>query len=122
MIVALAALNEGIVDQESHIHCPGHYNLGSNRIHCWTWKNGGHGTVNLERAIAESCDVYFYHLALKIGSLKMVEMASRFELGQLTGIELSGEKKGLIPSPEWAKFRKGFFKQKGHYKIVVPFF
>lgn len=113
MIVALAALNEGIVDQESHIHCPGHYNLGSNRIHCWTWKNGGHGTVNLERAIAESCDVYFYHLALKIGSLKMVEMASRFELGQLTGIELSGEKKGLIPSPEWAKFRKGFFKQKG---------
>lgn len=113
MMVALAALNEGIVDQESHVHCPGHYDLGNHRIHCWTWRLGGHGIVNLERAIAESCDVYFYHLALKIGALKMVEMASRFELGQLTGIELSGEKKGLIPSIEWAKFRKGFFKQKG---------
>lgn len=113
MIVALAGLSEGMIDQDSHVHCPGHYDLGSNRFHCWTWKNGGHGTVNLERAIAESCDVYFYHLAFKIGSLKMVEMASRFQLGQLTGIELSGEKKGLIPSIEWAKFRKGFFKQKG---------
>ena len=113
MIVALAGLSEGIIDQDSHVHCPGHYDLGSNRFHCWTWKNGGHGTVNLERAIAESCDVYFYTLAFKIGSLKMVEMASRFQLGQLTGIELGGEKKGLIPSLEWAKFRKGFFKQKG---------
>ncbi len=113
MIVAMAGLSEGMIDQDSHVHCPGHYDLGSNRFHCWTWKNGGHGSVNLERAIAESCDVYFYHLAFKIGSLKMVEMASRFQLGQLTGIELSGEKKGLIPSVEWAKFRKGFFKQKG---------
>lgn len=113
MIVALAGLSEGMIDQNSHVHCPGHYDLGSNRFHCWTWKNGGHGTVNLERAIAESCDVFFYHLAFKIGSLKMVEMAARFQLGQLTGIELNGEKKGLIPTPEWAKFRKGFFKQKG---------
>lgn len=113
MMIALAALNEGIIDQQSHVHCPGHYDLGNHRFHCWTWKNGGHGTVNLERAIAESCDVYFYHLALRIGALKMVEMASRFQLGQLTGIELSGEKKGLIPNLEWARFRKGFFKQKG---------
>jgi penicillin-binding protein 2 len=113
MIIALAGLSEGIIDQHSHVHCPGHYDLGSHRFHCWTWKNGGHGTVNLERAIAESCDVYFYHLAFKIGSLKMVEMASRFQLGQPTGIELNGERKGLIPSLEWAKFRKGFFKQKG---------
>ena len=113
MIIALAALNEGIIDQNTKIHCPGHYDLGNHRFHCWTWKLGGHGTVNLEKAIAESCDVYFYHVALKIGALKMVEMASRFLLGQPTGIELNGEKKGLIPTPEWAKFRKGFFKQKG---------
>jgi penicillin-binding protein 2 len=113
MIIALSALNEGIIDQNTKIHCPGHYDLGNHRFHCWTWKLGGHGTVNLEKAIAESCDVYFYHVALKIGALKMVEMASRFLLGQPTGIELNGEKKGLIPTPEWAKFRKGFFKQKG---------
>lgn len=113
MMVALAALSEGIIDRNSHIFCPGHYNLGSHIFHCWTWKRGGHGTVNLERAIAESCDVYFYHVALKIGALKIVEMASRFQLGQFTGIELSGEKKGLIPNLEWARFRKGFFKQKG---------
>ena len=114
MIVALAGLKEGVIDRDSHVFCPGHYNLGSHVFHCWTWKRGGHGTVNLERAIAESCDVYFYHVALKIGALKIVEMASRFQLGQLTNIELDGEKKGLIPSLEWAKFRKGFFKQKGN--------
>ncbi len=113
MMVALTALSEGAVDQDIKVHCPGHYNLGAHRFHCWTWKTGGHGTVNLERAIAESCDVYFYHLALKVGALKMVEMAARFQLGQLTGIELSGEKKGLIPNLEWARFRKGFFRQKG---------
>lgn len=113
MMVALAALNDKAIDKDSQVFCPGHYKLGSHTFHCWTWNRGGHGTVNLEKAIAESCDVYFYQVALKIGALKMVEMASRFQLGQLTGIELSGEKKGLIPNLEWAKFRKGFFKQKG---------
>jgi len=69
--------------------------------------------MNLESAIAQSCDVFFYHVALQIGALKMVKMASRLGFGALTGIELGNEKKGLIPTPEWAKFRKGFFKQKG---------
>ncbi|MCE2716468.1 MAG: penicillin-binding protein 2 [Pseudomonadota bacterium] len=113
MMVALAGLYDKAIDRDTQVFCPGHFNLGSHTFHCWTWNRGGHGTVNLEKAIAESCDVYFYNVALKIGALKMVEMASRFHLGQLTGIELDGEKKGLIPSLEWAKFRKGFFKQKG---------
>ena len=113
MVVALAALSEGIIDQQSHVNCPGHYDLGNHRFHCWTWKTGGHGRMSLENAIARSCDVFFYHVALQIGALKIVEMASRLGFGELTGIELDGEKKGLIPTPEWAKFRKGFFKQKG---------
>lgn len=113
MIIALAGLNEGVIDQDTKIHCPGHYDLDTHRFHCWTWKTHGHGYVNLERAIAESCDVYFYNVAMKIGTMKMVEMASRFQLGQPTGIEIEGEKKGLIPNQEWAKFRKGFFRQKG---------
>lgn len=114
MVVAMAALKEGIINSETEFFCPGHYDLGSHRFHCWTWKTGGHGTVNLELAIARSCDTYFYHLALQLGSLKMVEMAQKFLLGQITGVELKSEKKGLLPTPEWAKFRKGFFKQKGN--------
>lgn len=112
MIVALAALKEGI-DPKNHVFCPGHYNLGNNRFHCWTWKTGGHGTVNLEDSIAQSCDVYFYHIALQLGALKIAEMAIKLGFGEITGIELLGEKKGLIPTPEWARFRKGFFKHKG---------
>jgi penicillin-binding protein 2 len=114
MIVALAALKEGVINSKTEFYCPGHYDLGSHRFHCWTWKLGGHGTVNLESAIARSCDTYFYHVALQIGALKMVEMAQKFLLGQATGIELKSEKKGLLPTPEWAKFRKGFFTQKGN--------
>ncbi len=113
MIVALAALKEGLIDPKNQVHCPGHYDLGKHRFHCWTWKIGGHGAVNLESAIAKSCDVYFYHVAMQIGALKISEMASRLGFGELTGIELFGEKKGLIPTLEWAKFRKGFFTQKG---------
>ena len=112
MVVAIAALSAGI-DPKNHVHCPGHFDLGNHRFHCWTWKTGGHGTVNLEDSIAKSCDVYFYHVALQLGALKISEMAMKLGLGEITGIELLGEKKGLIPTPEWAKFRKGFFKQKG---------
>lgn len=112
MVVALAALKEGI-DPKNHAFCPGHYDLGNHRFHCWTWKTGGHGTVNLEDSIAQSCDVYFYHIALQLGALKISEMAIRLGFGEITGIELLGEKKGLIPTPEWARFRKGFFKHKG---------
>lgn len=114
MMVAMAALKEGMIDSKTEFHCPGHYDLGSHRFHCWTWKLGGHGTVNLDAAIARSCDTYFYHVALQIGALKMVQMAQKFLLNQSTGIELKSEKKGLLPTPEWAKFRKGFFKQKGN--------
>ena len=94
MAVALAALERGVIDQHSGVHCAGHVTLGNNKFHCWSWKNGGHGNVDLERAIATSCDVYFYHIASLMGIDPIAAMARRLGMGEITGIEIPGEKAG----------------------------
>jgi penicillin-binding protein 2 len=103
MIVALAALQAGIVDKNTSHHCPGHYDLGNHRFHCWSWRHGGHGAVNVQSAIAQSCDVFFYNVAPLLGVDAIASMARRFGLGELTGIEIAGEKAGLVPTKEWKK-------------------
>jgi penicillin-binding protein 2 len=65
------------------------------------WKKEGHGNVNIITAIAESCDVYFYDLAYRLGIEKMHSTLSKFSFGQKTGINLPTEKRGILPSPEW---------------------
>ncbi|CAO5676948.1 MAG: Peptidoglycan D,D-transpeptidase MrdA [Holosporales bacterium] len=101
MIVALAALKKGIINEQTTFSCCGEFDFKNHTYHCWNWKNGGHGSVNLERALAQSCDVYFYQLALKLSVDDIAEMANAFGLGSLTGIEIPNERKGLIPTKKW---------------------
>jgi penicillin-binding protein 2 len=99
-MTAMAALEAG-VDPSYSVFCPGFFNLGNLSFHCW-WK-GGHGTLDMLGGIKHSCDVYFYDLARKIGIDTLAGMARRFGLGQPTGIDLPGEKVGLIPDTAWKK-------------------
>lgn len=105
MIVALAALEAGVITPEYSTFCAGHTTLGKHRFHCW--KRGGHGKVNLQQSIEQSCDVYFYDIARKVGIDKIAEMANRFGLGVPLGLDLYGERKGLIPSTSWKQAVRG---------------
>lgn len=106
MVVALAALEEGIVAKNFHANCKGYVEIGSHRFHCWH-KWGGHGSVGFERALSESCDVFFYELAPKLGADRIAKMAHKLGLGSETGIEILGERAGLIPTPQWQQQTRG---------------
>ncbi len=108
MIVALAGLNSGSIDANTAFHCPGHYDFHDHRFHCWNWRLGGHGHVNLAGAISQSCDVYFYSLAGSglLGVDTIAATAKEFGLGAPTGIELFGEKHGLVPTKSWKRIVK----------------
>lgn len=99
MLVGLAALEAGTMTPDTRVFCPGHMDFGNNTFHCW--KKGGHGTMNMASAIEESCDVYFYEAARRTGVDKVAEMAKRLGLGEFTGIDLTGERRGLIPTRAW---------------------
>ncbi|TWA66010.1 peptidoglycan glycosyltransferase [Azospirillum brasilense] len=100
-VVALAALESGIISRNHSVFCPGHMDLGDHRFHCW--KKGGHGTVDVVGALRHSCDVWFYDVSRRIGIDRIAEMANRFDMGQLTGLDLPHERPGLIPSIDWKK-------------------
>ncbi len=99
MMVAVAALETRAITPEQRITCPGHFELGEQRFHCW--RRGGHGAMNLHDALKNSCDVYFYELARRVGIDRLAPMCRRFGLGEPTGTDLPGERPGLIPSREW---------------------
>jgi len=99
LIVAAGALEEGIITPDTKIHCNGSFKLGNRSYHCW--KKQGHGSVNLHRALVESCDVYFYTVGKMLGVDKIAKYAKMFGLGDLTGIELAHERKGLVPTRDW---------------------
>ena len=101
MIVALAALEEGVITPRSRYFCSGHMEVGDGRFHCW--RREGHGHVDLERGIAESCDVYFYEIARKIGIDTIAKMAERFGLGTKLALDVPGERSGLIPTKSWKR-------------------
>ena len=98
MIVALAALKAGI-STDYRVFCPGHMTLGRARFHCW--KRHGHGWVDMIRSIQHSCDVYFYDISRKIGVDNIADMARKFGLGEPSGIDLKGERGGVIPTRDW---------------------
>jgi penicillin-binding protein 2 len=99
IITALAALSEKVVTPDSVFYCSGSFFFGNRRYGCW--KRGGHGAVNLHRALMESCDVYFYNVGQKLGVDALARYAQRFGLGRETGIELEHEKAGLVPTSDW---------------------
>jgi len=111
LIVAAAALEEGLITPDTSFNCNGAFELGNRAYKCW--QKHGHGRVNLHRAIVESCDVYFYNVGKLVGVDKLAEYARGFGLGQLTGIDLPREKSGLIPTKEWKQSRFGEAWQMG---------
>ncbi|HFD80180.1 MAG TPA: penicillin-binding protein 2 [Gammaproteobacteria bacterium] len=101
--VALGGLEQGITTAHAHTYCPGFYQLPGKARKYRDWKRWGHGTVDLVSAIAQSCDVYFYDLALSMGIDRLHEFLSLFGFGQRTGIDIKGELPGLLPSREWKR-------------------
>lgn len=101
MIVALAALQAGVATASTRRQCTGHYEFGDRRFHCW--EKDGHGWLDMEQAIAHSCDVYFYDLALQTGIDAIHDMAKKFGLGEALGLGLEGEKKGVMPNRDWKR-------------------
>ncbi len=99
MIVALAALEAGIITERSTKRCTGSIEFGGRKFHCW--KEQGHGSLALVDAITQSCDVYFYEIAREVGVDRIADTARRFGLGTVFGIEIPGEKAGLVPTRQW---------------------
>ena len=99
MVTALAALEEGVIGPDETVHCPGHLEVSGRRFHCW--KRSGHGHVNLETSLAESCDVYYYDLALKIGIEKISAMAEKLGIGERFDIPMSAVARGRAPTKQW---------------------
>jgi penicillin-binding protein 2 len=99
----LATLEQGLPKTGKVTWCPGGYRIPGQAHTYRCWNKRGHGRVDLKRAIAQSCDVYFYHLAYTLGIDRVHQHLSRFGFGQLTGIDLPGESAGLLPSSEWKR-------------------
>ena len=110
MVTALAALEAGVITTETTVRCPGHYESGGRRFHCW--KRGGHGGVNLARSLSESCDVYYYDIAQRVGIDKIAEMGRRLGLGVRHDLPMSAITDGLMPDKAWKQE-----KQKAEWRI-----
>jgi penicillin-binding protein 2 len=101
--VALGGLEQGITSEHADTYCPGFYRLPGKARKYRDWKRGGHGTVDLNIAIAQSCDVYFYDLALSMGIDRLHGFLALFGFGERTGIDITGELPGLMPSRQWKR-------------------
>lgn len=106
IITALAALADGSIDIETTVRCPGYLEFGGRKFHCW--KSGGHGKVDLARALAESCDVFFYDVAQRVGIDNIAMMGKTMGLGQRHDLPMSAIAEGNLPTKEWKQQR---FKQ-----------
>ena len=102
-VVALAGLEHGLVTPTTTRACPGWYSLPGSSHRFRDWKRSGHGSVALIEAVAQSCDIYFYALATQLGVERLQEFLGRFGLGGPTGLDVGGEKSGLLPSPAWKR-------------------
>ena len=99
MVVGMAGLEAKAISPGDRISCPGFLDLGDTRFHCWS-KNG-HGALDLRGAIKNSCDVFFYEVARRVGIDKVAAMANRFGIGVELEVELPGVRKGLMPTRAW---------------------
>ena len=127
IITVIAGIEEGVIDENTTFYCPGHYKYGDRKFRCW--KKTGHGSVNVIRALAESCDVFFYQVGQKLGVDRLAWYAKACGLGSPTGINLDNEASGLIPTAAWKNRYTGVAWQKGEtlsiaigqgYNLVTP--
>ena len=103
--IALGGLTLGVTTPQRTKFCPGYFYLPGSSHRFRDWRPHGHGVVAMETAISQSCDVYFYDLAIEMGVDKLSGWLAHFGFGKPTGIDISGERKGILPSPEWKKAR-----------------
>ena len=101
--IALAGLEYGVIDFSHRLYCPGFFRLPNSTHKYRDWRKGGHGTVDMNDAITQSCDVYFYDLAMALGIDRLSEFMHTFGFGEKSGIDLVGEVSGLMPSKEWKR-------------------
>lgn len=99
IVTALAALEAGAITADTKVRCPGYIEFGGTKFHCW--KRGGHGSVSLERSLQESCDVYYYEIAQKVGIDKIAEMGRALGLGQRHDLPMSAISEGVMPNKAW---------------------
>lgn len=104
--IALAGLEYNAVNAQQKLFCPGYYQLPGVSHKYRDWRKGGHGSVNMNEAITQSCDVYFYRLAGTLGIDHIHEFLQKFGFGEKSEIDLVGEKAGLLPSREWKREQK----------------
>ncbi len=116
-VVALAALEAGVVGAHHTVYCPGYMDLGDHRFHCW--KKGGHGSVDMSDALRQSCDTFFYDLARRLGIDRINEMSRRFGVGEVLGLDLPGERPGLVPSRQWKQASYGTPWQQGESLVAA---
>ena len=99
IVTALAALEENVISPEETVYCPGYFKLGRRNYRCW--KKRGHGKMNMYSALVQSCDVYFYTVGHRLGIDRIAKYAKKLGFGKFTGINLIGEKPGLVPTKAW---------------------
>ncbi|MBP5399186.1 MAG: penicillin-binding protein 2 [Alphaproteobacteria bacterium] len=116
MMVALAALEAGVITPETRFGCSGKMELGNHLFHCW--KKQGHGPLNVVEALQHSCDIFFYETAQKVGIDKIAAMARRFGLGSQTALHFDDEKSGIIPDRAWKMAKYGASWQGGETLIA----
>ena len=102
-IMALAGLEYDVIKPQDAVFCSGQYSLPGSRHKFRDWKREGHGRVDMHDAVMESCDVYFYRLASTLGIDRIHDIMTRIGFGAPTGIDIGGERGGIMPSPQWKK-------------------
>ena len=117
IITALAGLQEKVITPDETIFCPGHYRFGNRTYRCW--RRGGHGHMDLNQAIARSCDVYFYQVGQRLGIDRLAFYAKSAGLGKRTGIALGNESRGLVPTAAWKLKHRGIPWQAGETLSVA---
>jgi penicillin-binding protein 2 len=105
LVMAAAGLEENVIDDRTRVVCTGSAVFYGRRFHCW--KAEGHGHMNLENAIANSCNIFFYELGRKLGVDRIAKYARLLGLGEKTGVDLTGEGAGLVPSQQWKLRTRG---------------
>ena len=99
----MVALDNGISNNEEEVWCPGWFTLQGHEHRYRDWKKEGHGHTSLDKAIVQSCDVFFYNLAYELGIDRIYAGLSKFGFGEVSGVDIYGESFGLLPSREWKR-------------------